>query len=118
MIRFYKTAAKILRTLKSYLTGAVLNIVLFSYNLLLRYVQSVRRLNKNSSLHCKPERVEVVSCTLTQRQADAIMNSGITTEKYIEILSEFTLRQELRFVQPKLCREHCMRLLKNHHRKV
>lgn len=32
MIRFYKAISKILRTLKSYLTGAVLKIVLFSYN--------------------------------------------------------------------------------------
>lgn len=43
MIRFYKTATKILRTLKSYLTGAVLKIVLFSYNGILRYVQSGKK---------------------------------------------------------------------------
>lgn len=42
MIRFYKTIAKILRTLKSYLTGAVLKIVLFSYNGLIRYVTSAK----------------------------------------------------------------------------
>lgn len=41
MIRFYKTATKILRTLKSYLTGAVLKIILFSYNLILRYVKKM-----------------------------------------------------------------------------
>lgn len=38
MIRFYKLATKMLRTLKSYLTGAVLKIVLFSYNVF--YVMS------------------------------------------------------------------------------
>jgi len=39
MIRFYKTIAKIVRTLKSYLTGAVLKMrYSFSYNYILCYL--------------------------------------------------------------------------------
>lgn len=43
MIRFYKTISKIVRTLKSYLTGAVLKIVLFSYNVLTLCYLACRR---------------------------------------------------------------------------
>lgn len=40
MIRFYKATAKILRTLKSYLTGAVLKMKLL-FLIILRYVKLV-----------------------------------------------------------------------------
>lgn len=77
MIRFYKTIAKIVRTLKSYLTGAVLKIRYFSYNVIALCYSGKEKAKRGVKWYG-------IESTLSEGEINSMLDSGISADEIMK----------------------------------